>query len=260
VRVVNQGTHPVVAEGAARMVLRSWVFDDSGRRHGKAGKATPLPRILLPGRKLAAVVAVPVPEIPGTFQVGFTADDLEKTDADNRNGADASDCLMELIVETKQDRAAMGCCVPLLETVQGALAQADQLQRLPNDYVDVTEGWFTRGKRWLKRKVLNNFKRAYVDVLSRQQSAFNQQVLAALHELAECCATLDHAGRVRSPQADRAEPVDRGDLAALRAAQAALRQSLREIEEGLAKLENERWETCGAPGGGAEADKKEVKV
>src|SRR5207244_2785670 len=48
----------------------------------------------------------------------------------------------------------------------------------------------------IKRKLLGNFKHAYVDVLSRQQSAFNTQLLSAVRELAECCATLDHAVRV----------------------------------------------------------------
>src|SRR5262249_1936141 len=84
---------------------------------------------------------------------------------------------------------------PLLEAVQAALAEADRLRRLPTDYADVTEGAFAAWKRRVKRKLLNNFKLAYVDVLSRQQSSFNQQMLTALRELTECCATLDHAVR-----------------------------------------------------------------
>jgi hypothetical protein len=92
--------------------------------------------------------------------------------------------------------AAAGCCGPALETAQAALVEADRLQRLPDDYTDVTEGAFAALKRRIKRKLLGNFKHAYVDVLSRQQSAFNRQLLDAVRELAECCATLDHAVHV----------------------------------------------------------------
>jgi hypothetical protein len=102
---------------------------------------------------------------------------------------------MRLIVKEDTTVAAGACCAPLLETVQEVLVDADRLQRLPTDYSDVTEGTFAVWKRRIKRKLLNNFKIAYVDVLSRQQTAFNQQTLAALRELAECCATLDHAVR-----------------------------------------------------------------
>jgi hypothetical protein len=48
-------------------------------------------------------------------------------------------------------------------------------------------------KRLIKRKLLNNFKRAYVDVLSRQQSQVNGQVVLMIQQLAECCSMLDNA-------------------------------------------------------------------
>jgi hypothetical protein len=89
-----------------------------------------------------------------------------------------------------------GCCAAALETARSALVEANRLQRLPDDYIDVTEGLLASWKRRLKRKLLGNFKHAYVDVLSRQQSAFNRQLLGAVSELAECCATLDHAVQV----------------------------------------------------------------
>src|SRR5439155_23658760 len=96
----------------------------------------------------------------------------------------------------RNPQSAEGCCGPALEAAQAVLVEADRLQRLPDDYTDVTEGAFASLKRQIKRKLLGNFKHAYVDVLSRQQSAFNAQLLAAVRELAECCATLDHAVRV----------------------------------------------------------------
>jgi hypothetical protein len=77
--------------------------------------------------------------------------------------------------------------------VQKALPRAHALQQLPADYVDVTEGRAASVKRWIKRKLLNNFKHAYVDVLSRQQSQVNGQVVLMIQQLAECCALLDHA-------------------------------------------------------------------
>jgi hypothetical protein len=137
---------------------------------------------------------VPVPAAPGAYRVALWAE---------RGSAEATGDLkekcpparMRLIVRAGADADGGACCPPLLETVQAALVEADRLRRLPTDYADVTEGAFAAWKRRVKRKLLNNFKVAYVDVLSRQQSAFNDQVLAALGELAECCATLDHAVR-----------------------------------------------------------------
>jgi hypothetical protein len=89
--------------------------------------------------------------------------------------------------------ASPQACGLLLDTVQNDLAEADRLQHLPDDYLDVTQGALAKIKRRIKHKLLHNFKVAYVDVLSRQQSAFNRQVLSVVQELAECCALLDHA-------------------------------------------------------------------
>jgi hypothetical protein len=67
------------------------------------------------------------------------------------------------------------------------------LQELPADYVDVTEGHLAPLKHFVKRKLLNNFKRGYVDVLSRQQSHVNRDLVMMIQQLSECCALLDHA-------------------------------------------------------------------
>ncbi len=77
--------------------------------------------------------------------------------------------------------------------MQETLPKTHRLHQLPEDYVDVTEGSFAPVKRLIKRKLLNNFKRAYVDVLSRQQSQVNGQVVLMIQQLAECCSMLDHA-------------------------------------------------------------------
>jgi hypothetical protein len=59
-----------------------------------------------------------------------------------------------------------------------------QLVRLPDEYIDVTTGRFARLKRWLKAKLLHNFRVSYVDAISRQQTQFNHQVLEAIAVLA----------------------------------------------------------------------------
>ena len=78
----------------------------------------------------------------------------------------------------------------------GPLLAAQAVGQLPDDYVDVSEGRFARLKLWIKRKLLHNFRHAYVNVLSRQQSAFNREVLAALAEFADAQAALGHQARL----------------------------------------------------------------
>jgi hypothetical protein len=74
-----------------------------------------------------------------------------------------------------------------------ALPQAHRLQKLPTDYVDVTEGTLAPVKRLIKRKLFHNFKHAYVDVVSRQQTQMNEKLVLMIQQLSECCEMLDHA-------------------------------------------------------------------
>ena len=53
-----------------------------------------------------------------------------------------------------------------------------------------------------------------MDVLSRQQSACNEQLLAAVQALTECCATLDHAVRTLQERVAQLEKPAREDDAA----------------------------------------------
>ncbi|MCI0456449.1 MAG: glycosyltransferase family 4 protein [Gemmataceae bacterium] len=191
VRVVNRGTHPLVPEGPARTVLSCRVWDEQGREKATA-EAVPLPGLLMPGRALAAAVSVPVPADPGVYRVAFWAERVYST-VRQTEAPPTEDCL-RLVVEG-QGRGGSERGVAL-EAVQAALAEASRLQRLPDDYTDVTEGPLAALKRKLKRKLLGNFKHAYVDVLSRQQSACNARLLEAIQELTECCATLDHAVQI----------------------------------------------------------------
>ena len=112
---------------------------------------------------------------------------------------------LQLVVRAGKDTAETDCSSTLTDAAQAALAEAERLQRLPDDYLDVTEGVLATWKRRLKRKLLGNFKHAYVDVLSRQQSAFNQQLVTAVQQLAESCATLDHAVKLLHDRLTRLE-------------------------------------------------------
>lgn len=247
VRVVNRGTYPAVAEGPARVVLRAEVVDGAGRGVVGEAAAVPLPGLLLPGRALTAAVPVAVPAQPGSYQVRLVAGRAVPVGR-GQAGADDPEACLELLVEGSGSAAA-GCCTPLLDSARAALAEAEERHRLPDDYTDVTEGLFASWKRRIKAKLLGNFKRAYVDVLARQQSAVNRQLLTALHELAETCALLDQAHA-----AGRAEPAalagqvaqalaagKTDDLAVLvqRVAQgwAESRRHVAALEERLARLE-----------------------
>jgi glycosyltransferase involved in cell wall biosynthesis len=189
VRLINRGSQPAVPEGPGRMLLRC-------RLAGKSQVTTAtteavLPGLLLPGRAVAAAVPVPVPDVAGTYEVRLT---VERAGTPLNETTTLSNFRLQVVESGCAERQSY--CAPLLELAEAALVEARRLERLPDNYTDVTEGWFARGKRWLKHKLLGNFKKAYVDVLSRQQSAVNAHLLTALRELTECCATLDHAVRV----------------------------------------------------------------
>jgi glycosyltransferase involved in cell wall biosynthesis len=181
-RVHNRGTHPLACAGPARTVLRCRVSPAGGE-----GLAT-LPRVLSAGESLSAALSVPVPTEPGRYRIHFW---VERSDRPQEPAGVAKSGRMELIVTaaeggtTHDDR--------FLDGVRAELAELEQIRELPTDYLDVTAGFLASWKRRAKRKLLNNFKKAYVDVLSRRQSACNRHVLRAVQELVEYCATLEHA-------------------------------------------------------------------
>jgi glycosyltransferase involved in cell wall biosynthesis len=203
VQVHNRGTHAVTGKGPAAVIIR-WRVVGAGVPEDVPTTGVVLPGLLTPQRSLAMAVPVMAPGEPGDYRLLLWAEvaasagvdgSAEEQAREQGNGMRPAGPVAEvrLVVEEGSGRPAESSCAPLLAGVESALAEAHQLQRLPQDYVDVTEGRFARCKRWLKRKLLGNFKHAYVDVLSRQQSAFNQRILAAVHELAEYVATLEHA-------------------------------------------------------------------
>lgn len=171
VQVHNRGTHALLSDGPARNAVRCEVADDVGNSCATPCEATPLPALLMPGQTLVTTVPVPVPPNPGIYRVTFHAG--------RREGAGLASGSRRKGVLTLE--VAESVAVSL---IRATLVEAERLQRLPADYTDVTEGWLASWKRWLKRKVLGNFKHAYVDVLSRQQSDFNQRILTILNEMA----------------------------------------------------------------------------
>lgn len=189
-RVHNRGTHAGACDGPGRTLLHAEVRDP--RTDTMIARAdTELPGLLVPGATQTAMLLVPVPPQSGSYDLLLAATGCAPTRT-------------RLHVGQQGGGSALA---PLLDGIRQLLIRARAGQRLPDDYVDVTLGRFARWKRWLKQKLLYNFKRAYVDVLSHQQSEVNEQLVAAVQQLAECCATLDHAVRSLQRRLDeRATP------------------------------------------------------
>jgi glycosyltransferase involved in cell wall biosynthesis len=188
-RVVNQGSHAAAALGPGRTELRATVHDHTGQIVGRPAGSVALPALLMPGRAVTASVPVAVPGVPGAYEVRFSACRVDGA------GLCTSPSVLPLEVTGGNAAGTRNSCLSILDEVQAVLVEANALQTLPDDYTDVTQGAFAGLKLRLKRKLLGNFKKAYVDVLSRQQSACNRQLMQAVQTLAECCGTLEHALR-----------------------------------------------------------------
>jgi glycosyltransferase involved in cell wall biosynthesis len=199
VRVHNRGTQVAVAEGPGRTVLGGVVLDTSGRVACSVDPPVPLPGLLMPGRALSAALPLGVPQTPGEYTVHLWARRVDRLQDSSTNDTPR----LSLLVESVGGPSANGGCQPILDEAQAALVEADRGKQLPGDYTDITQGLFASLKKRIKNKLLGNFKNAYVDVLSRQQSVCNQQLVAAVQALLECCSTLDHT--VRSLQQQVAE-------------------------------------------------------
>ncbi len=187
VRVVNRGTLPALPDGPAQTELFAEVIDAAtGKLMGVASR-TDLPGLLVPGASMPAALAVSLPGEPGHYQLVLQAESATGLQRPPHQH------MLPLFLGVEAPPSVVVGAGTFLETIQAALAEAHRLQRLPDDYVDVTEGRFARWKRWLKQKLLGNFKKGYVDVLSRQQTQVNQHLLLSVQQLADYCATLEHA-------------------------------------------------------------------
>src|SRR5262249_27223876 len=148
----NRGRAPLVSRGPGRTVLRCRVSDDA-QGETVEETTTDLAEMILPGRTATAAVLVRAPKDVGEDRVCVRLATVGNEEEE------------EQITLTIESVAAEATELRCLTLARQALAAAHEAQRLPDDYVDVTEGWFARLKRWVKRKLLGNFKRAYVDVL-----------------------------------------------------------------------------------------------
>ena len=199
VRLFNWGSHAALADGPGATVVQAEVSElRSGQALACAPAAT-LPGLLMPGRSLAMVLSIPVPEQPGQYRVALWTE---------RPGAAVKAPFrqyLSLAVEAHGDVVPPGCASTYLDAVQQILPAARRLQSLPNDYADPAVGLLGRIKRRIKRKLVNTFKFYYVDVLARQQTQVNTQLVVAVQQLAECCATLDLANRGLQRRIDQLE-------------------------------------------------------
>src|SRR5262249_54146068 len=152
--------------------IRAGVLSDDG-----APVVTKLPEMLLPGRSCSLALRLEVPFKPGENAVELV---FER----DRQGTPMETVRLPLRVESTQENHA-AAPDSLLDDLMRKLAEAESLAELPAGYTDVSEGTLASLKRTIKQKLLHQFQTAYVDVLSRQQTAMNRVMLEAIHELSE---------------------------------------------------------------------------
>jgi glycosyltransferase involved in cell wall biosynthesis len=178
VRLRNTGTLPLMPTGPAAKAIWTGLFTTYGEPVA-AAVATPLPGMLLPEQVMAARLRLNLPGQSGEHRLGLHFGSAREMPREMQDFEFLVPCVVQpghtarLNTDFDEDR------VPAL------LEEAEQLHHLPAGYVDVCEGQLAEWKRKIKRKLLHQFQTSYVDVLSRQQSSFNRQALAILHELSE---------------------------------------------------------------------------
>ncbi len=200
--VANRGTHAVAHEGPGRTSIRALVIDRQGQPCGLPPICAPLPELVMPNHEVSVMMHVPVPRKSGVYDVRVRAESAcaSKTPLSLVNAS-----LALIVRESCERKLSDG---PALESVQTALAHADRKRQLPDDYADVTEGCLKHWKHEIKHKLLGNFKRTYVDVLSRQQSEFNRHVLEALQELTELVGGLQQPRERGTAEQSAASMID----------------------------------------------------
>jgi hypothetical protein len=182
VRFMNLGTRLGIGTGPGRTVVCVEIRSDNNEEVVLPCAEMPLPLLVMPGQAQVAAVPIEVPAAEGAYRVRMWTESWD--------GSCSAPAEIALHVEAEAETTTT-CASVFLDAVTRTLPTAHQMQQLPVDYVDVTEGAFASVKRLLKRKVLHNFKHAYLDVLSRQQSHMNGHLVLMIQQLAECCALLE---------------------------------------------------------------------
>jgi glycosyltransferase involved in cell wall biosynthesis len=182
IRISNVGTIPLWSDGEHATRLRCRVVQADGEFDREA--TTKLPRPLNPGESTILAIRVPLMGEAGQYRSCFSL-------VNDTTEIAAGEVPMQVMNQEPTDvRPADDMN---LGELAERLAAAEPLAELPANYIDVSEGLFASLKQSIKQKLLHQFQTSYVDVLSRQQTAFNQAMLAAIQELTECAAMLGSA-------------------------------------------------------------------
>jgi glycosyltransferase involved in cell wall biosynthesis len=205
VRLKNTGTAPLLPSGPAAKAVWTAVFSVDGESI-TTPVSTPLPRLVLPGEIVPARLRINLPQRTGEYRLSF------HFGSPNENPKEIHS--YEVLVPCRLRRRNKATFHAQFEEdlLPALIDEAEQIQQLPAGYVDVCEGRLADWKRKIKRKLLHQFQISYVDVLSRQQSAFNRQVLAIMQELAERLGTLEQRFAQIEQRLDEAVLQDRQDL------------------------------------------------
>lgn len=185
--------------------------------------ATRIPDILLPGQSRSLAAYLDVPDEPGNHVAEIVVE---------RAGTEFERVRIPLSVRAA---SASQPAEPILEELLRKVAEADSLVELPDGYTDVSEGKLASLKHRIKQKLLHQFRTAYVDVLSRQQSALNRLLVEAIQELAECLAMLGQPAE--RPQANNLAADIATSVRQLKAQIRRMAGRIGEMEERLERLE-----------------------
>lgn len=234
IRLTNRGQCVEVGEGPGRIELVATVTSTKTDRESTEN-VTPIPRLIVPHQSVAAMVRVTVPAADGEYQVSII---WRRWQADGSACASPAATSVRLIIDTTEGSVASpAISVGLAPILRSAQATGD----LPTGYVDVSEGRLATLKRWVKRKLLHNFQAAYVDVMARQQTAFNGQVISALAELGDGQAAI--ASSMETPKLGGASEDVRNELRRLRKYNRRLRRRLARLESLVTRADAEETPT-----------------
>jgi len=217
-RLSNQGDTILAAHGPARASIVIKVATRAGKRLSQS--TIRLPSILMPGQETLLVASIELPSMEGQYRSQIRLKQGRRVISRQR---------IKIIVAREAQQSGLGqhSLGPLLQSARSALSQAKKLESLPEDYVDVSEGRLAGIKRSLKRKLLNNFRKAYVDVAFRQQSALNEKLIAVMSLLIETVSSQDSA----QPLAEIQRRLDRLERAVKRE-----KQRNRRLEQQLEQM------------------------
>lgn len=196
-RIANQGQVLLAAEGPAKVWLSLNVVTRRGRGKRLAtGHRVRLSAAIMPGQEQLVVAAFDAPHELGKYRLRVRL-------------MQGKQMICRCIVPMQVSRSARSSddgqkatrsAGPLLQSARSALAQAKRLEQLPEEYLDVCEGKLAGIKRMLKRKLLNNFRKAYVDVAFRQQSALNERLIGVMSLFLETLSAQDNGATVAQMQ------------------------------------------------------------